>query len=314
MTINVAYSCNEAYLHHTGISIISLLENNQLAQNISIFFIQKNVKESSIILLTKLVERYGRQINIISFDDLCFDLKTNSQGRHVETIYAKLFFERIDEIDKILYIDSDTVVNASLQELWEIDLKENLIAGVETYTPSSKGLLKLSASDRCINDGVTLINVKEFRKQHMLEKFLRCIVEYNGNPPVLSEGVINKVCKGKIQILHPKFNLMSGLINYRKDRFANMIEYYDINTINEAINAPVIIHFLAAFYNRPWDINCTHPMKDIYLYYKSKSFWKDFPLENKKMSKRLRIIRILYKILPNDFLDFIQYLKSKKNY
>lgn len=314
MTINIAYSCNEAYIPHTGISLLSLLENNKHIPHITIFFIQKDVKEESINLLTQIVEQYGRQIRIISFDELCFDLKINSLGRHIETIYAKLFFGRIDGIDKILYIDSDTIINDSLHDLWEIDLEDNLIAGVETYTSCSKNKLNLSKFDQCINDGVALINVREFRKQNILQKFQSCIAEFNGKPPLLSEGVINKVCKGKIKIIHPKYNLMSGLFDYKRDHFANMNSYYDKNTINEAIQRPVIIHYLAAFYNRPWDVNCTHPLKDIYLFYKNKSIWKDSPLENKKLSIRLRLIKFIYNIFPNAILDFMRYLKNRKNY
>lgn len=314
MTINVAYSCNENYIHHTGISILSLLEKNKLIQNINIFFIYKDVSESSIDLLKKLVQQYGRTMNVISFYDICFDLNIKSTGRHIDTIYSKLFFGRIEGIDKILYLDSDTIINDSLNEFWNIDLNDNLIAGVETHSSSLKKSLNLGKYDPCINDGVVLINVLEFRKQNILKDFINCIEEYDGNPPLLSEGVINKVCKGKIKIIHPKYNLMSGLLNYKRDRFANMGPYYDKSIIKDAIISPVIIHYLSAFYNRPWDINCTHPMKDYYLYYKSKSIWKNVPLENKKLNYRLRFIKFIYSIFPNDILDFIRFIKGNKSY
>jgi lipopolysaccharide biosynthesis glycosyltransferase len=159
-----------------------------------------------------------------------------------------------------------------------------------------------------------LLNLEEFRKSNILENFKDCIEDFNGNPPVLSEGVINKVCKGRIKILHPKYNMMSGLFDYRRNRFANMISYYDEITINEAIQFPVIIHYLSAFYNRPWNIYCTHPMKDIYLHYKSLSFWKNSPLERRKLNFKLRLIKFLYTVLPNDLLDFIHYIKNRRDY
>jgi lipopolysaccharide biosynthesis glycosyltransferase len=310
MKINVAYSCNEAYIHHTGISILSLLEKNKLIPDISIYFISKGVRQSSIDLLVKLVEHFNRKLIVFSFYDLCYDLNINSMGRHIETIYAKLFFSRIEGIDKILYIDSDTIINESLAEFWQIDMGDNYAAGVETYTAESKKKLGLDKSDRFINDGIVMINLREVRDRNLLEEFKKCIGEYNGNPPLLSEGVLNKVCKGKIKIIHPKFNLMSGLIDYKGNQYDYVEDYYTREIIEEAVNAPVIIHYLSAFYNRPWDINCTHPLKDLYLFYKSKSFWKEIPLEDKKLSMRLRIIKNIYKILPHHIPDLIRHIKS----
>lgn len=313
MTINIAYSCDEMYVPHTGISMLSLLENNKHIDEIVFYFISKDVEQSSIQRLTELVKQYGRKIIIISFYDICADLKINSLGRHIETVYVKLFFSGIEGIDKILYIDSDTIINGSIGEFWDIDLTNNLIGGVETFTVGAKKQLNLSKSDKFINDGVVIINLEEFRKQNIEKKFIECIAEYNGNPPVLSEGVINKVCKGKIKIIHPKYNLMSGLILFKKNRFLDLDEFYSNEILKEAIQNPVVIHYLAAFYNRPWDINCTHPLKDKYLFYKSISYWKDVPLQNKNLSLRLRTIKSLYKYFPNILLDFLRFIFRKKN-
>jgi lipopolysaccharide biosynthesis glycosyltransferase len=310
-TINVAYSCNEAYIQHTGISLLSLLENNRIVPGLNIYFIEKDVSESSLKLLKNLAEKYSRNLTIISFYELCCDLKIRTAGRHIETVYSKLFFSRIEGIEKILYIDSDTIINSSLDGLWRIDLGNNLMAGVETYSVNYKTDLNLSRSDKFINDGVVLLNLKELRLQNTEEKFIDCIREYDGDPPVLSEGVINKVCKGKILILDPKYNLMSGLLQYKGNRFANMDTYYDLNSICDAVSQPVIIHYLSAFYNRPWNINCTHPLKGVYLDFKNRSYWKDVPFEKSKLPLRIRLIKLAYIILPHDLLDIIRFLKLK---
>jgi hypothetical protein len=104
---------------------------------------------------------------------------------------------------------------------------------------------------------------------------------------------------------------MSGLISYKHDPFAEINDYYKSDVIGEAIKSPVIIHFLSDFYNRPWDVNCTHPLKHKYLYYKSMSYWKDLPLRNEPLSLRLRCINMLYKIFPAVLLNFLRYLLNK---
>ena len=311
MVINIAYSCNDAYIQHTGISIISLLKTNVAINSINIYFIEKEVSPKNLIVLEEIVKSYNRNFIVISFDQLCSKLEINALGRHAETVYAKLFFSGIEGVDKIIYIDSDTIINNSLSDFWAIDLENNLIGGVQTTSVKVKKELNLSFSDKFINDGVVLINLKEFRIQNIEQKFIACIASYNGNPPVLSEGVINKVCKGKIKIIHPKYNFMSGLIAYKKNVFQKIDDFYSYKILKEANQNPVIIHFLSDFYNRPWDLNCTHPMKGSYLYYKSISPWKNNSLLDKKLSLRLRTIKFLYQYFPNTVIDFLRFLINK---
>lgn len=310
--LNIAYSCNEAYVQHTGISMLSLFENNKAFDNISIYFIAKSVSDESIKKLHDLAKQYNREFIVIPFEYLSKELKINTLGRHIETVYAKLFFGQLKEIDKILYIDSDTVINDSLKELWDIDISDYLVAGVDTYTVSAKEELGLTKNDKFINDGVVLMNLDQIRKQKVEEKFLEAIKKFNGNPPVLSEGIINLVCKGQILSLHPKFNLLSGFFWYKKNPFSLMNNYYSKEIIEEAKKTPVIIHYLSAFYNRPWNKYCTHPLKNKYIYYKNRSIWKNTPLQTSKLNFRLRTIKTLYKVFPSFFLDFIRYLLGKK--
>ena len=211
--LNIAYSCNEGYIQHTGISMLSLFENNRDFDEIDVYFIAKDVSGKSILLLQELTEQYQRKINIIPFEKLCSRLKINNLGRHIETVYSKLFFSQIKEVDKMLYIDSDTIINDSLDTLWKIDISDNLIAGVETFTINAKKELGLDIKDKFINDGVVLLNLEQFRKQNIEDEFIKKIADFNGNPPILSEGIINLVCKGKILSLHPKYNLLSGFLN-----------------------------------------------------------------------------------------------------
>ena len=307
-SLNVVYSCDEAYVPHTGISMLSLFANNKGFEYITVYFIHKSVTEHSLGLLKELAKEYDRALVIIPIGEIISRLKIKSTGRHIETIYVKLFLGQLTDLNKVLYIDSDTIVNSSLAELWERDVSKILVAGVDTTSVDSKPLLSLTKSDQFINDGVVLLNLDLIRKHKIEDKFVSAIAQYEGEPPVLSEGIINTVCKGRILSLHPKYNLLSGLIGYKFDRFSFMDSYYSKSLIAEAIEDPVIIHYLSAFFNRPWTIRCTHPLRNRYLYYKSLSSWRDLPLIDQKLGLRLRVIKFLYRVLPATPLNFVRYL------
>lgn len=301
MKVNVAYACNDAYIMHTGISIISLLENNKDIEEICIYFIDMGISEKSKIDLEEIVDKYSRQLIIIPFSDWEGDLPVDSTGRHIKSVYAKIFFGRIPDIDRILYIDSDTIVADSIRKLWNTNMDKYAIAGVETInTPNAKRKIKLKVDDLVINDGVALMNLKLWREKNFEKKCLNFVKKWNGNPPVLSEGTINSVCKGYICRLNLKYNLTSAAIDYsaKEIELLTGCSYYSQEQINSAVKSPCIIHYVSGFHNRPWNKKSTHPFKQYYLKYKKISKWKDIPLGEGKLSKKTRLIYYMHRIMP----------------
>lgn len=301
MRVNIAYACNEAYMEQTTVSLISLFENNKECEEIHIYFIDMGTTASSQKNLIQLADSYNRVLEIVNFRDIAYDLNVNETGRHIQSVYAKLFFGRLEEINKILYLDSDTIITDSIIPLWEENLEKYICAGVETiHTVKDNTAMGLRKEDRAINDGVILMNLEAWRLGNYLQKCLSYIKEYNGKPPVLSEGTINKVCKGRIKILDPRYNLMSGIVKEKQYRIEKLTgrKYYSQSILDKAYNNPCIIHYLSGFYNRPWNKRCTHPLKRYYLQYRAISPYKDKPFKNNDLSIRLRIIGLLYRILP----------------
>ncbi|MBD3614985.1 MAG: hypothetical protein HUJ22_00330 [Gracilimonas sp.] len=298
---------------YTGISMISMFENNKDVEDLTVYLFSKNITDTSIQQLSDIANEYGRKFVNIPLSTILYDLNVKETERHIITVYAKLFFSRIDEIEKIIYLDSDTIVNSSLREMWSIDLRNNLVAGVETFSVKVKNELGLTKGDKFINDGVVVLNLKKLRSENMEQNFLQFINQYKGAPPFLSEGTINVVCKGQIKTIHPKFNLMSGLLTIQNRSYyksENLGGYYNDATINEAIRNPVVIHYLAAFFNRPWDKNCRHPLKNIYLKYKEMSPWCEVPLTDKKLKLRLRLIGFMIDNLPDQIFVLLRRISS----
>jgi len=309
MTINIAYSCNEFYVPQTGISMISVFENNKDIDEINIFFISKDVSEDGIQVLKDICETYGRNLLLVPFESIAYDLNITSTGRHIETVYAKIFFSRIEGLNKILYLDSDTIVVGDLTELWNTDLSDFCMGMVETPSDRSRSVLNINPLNQFFNDGVVLVNVEYCRDFGLIEKANKLIEDYSGNPPVLSEGILNAICQDSILSLKPQFNLMSGFLEYAMSnaKYLSSKLSYSVEEIQFACSNPVVIHYLSAFYNRPWFVNCTHPYKQKYLYYKSISIWKDTELLYKPIPLKLRIIKKLISVFGIKFVDKMSY-------
>lgn len=309
--MKIAYSCNDAYVSQTGISMISVCENNQLVDELVFYLISKDILQDNITILQTICNKYNRILRVVNFSDIAFDLNISQIGRHIETIYSKVFFSRIDNLDKVIYLDSDTIVVRSLQSLWDMPLDNIYMGVVETFS-KSKELLGLRKNDSFFNDGVALVNVNYCREQNLIEKVRKVIADFDGNPPVLSEGALNKVCKGNVKYISLRYNLMAGILYLALidiDYLSSKLKYSKKDILDSCRN-PVVIHYLSAFYNRPWTKKCTHPYKEEYLKYKAISPWQNEPLKNGNLSLRIRFIDWLIRLLGPEIFDKIRNVKK----
>jgi lipopolysaccharide biosynthesis glycosyltransferase len=292
--MKVAYSCNDYYIPQTGISIISLCENNKKADEIVIYLIGKDVSSENINILRTIVESYDREFVYMDFDSIAYDINISAIGRHIETIYAKVYFSRIPNLDKIIYFDSDTIIDGDLTPLWNINLDECYLGAVQTLCDSRiKNELGLNKESPFFNDGMAIINVDYCRKNNLIEKIHEVIKKYNGNPPVLSEGALNVVCQGHTTFISPRWNLTAGIlyVGRRNLRYLDKIlTEYNKFDIEVSCKFPVVIHYLNSLYGRPWNTPCMHPFKNKYETYKKMSPWRDNKLLYKSIPIRLRML------------------------
>ena len=297
--MNIAYSCNDNYIPQTGISMISLFENNKNSSHITVYLIAKNVSDKNLELLRGIADKYQREFIVVNFDDIAYDLKLSTTGRHIETIYAKVFFPRIEGVDRMIYLDSDVVVVGSLNELWEENLEGLYMGVVETNPTKFYNELELPKGVPFFNDGMAICNVKYCRENKLIEKVLKVVDEFHGNPPTLSEGALNKVCFGKVKYISLKYNLMAGLLFMGRLNagYLASVLHYSKEEIEDSSNNPVVIHYLSAFYNRPWLAPCTHPYKSEYYKYQALSPWKDMEPKYQPLPKRILMIKRCYELL-----------------
>ena len=311
--MNIAYSCNDNYISHTGISIISLLENNKSIDELIIYLISKDISIHNLKILDNICVKFSRKLIVIPFEKIAYDLKLTNTGRHIETVYSKIFLSRIKNLKKCLYIDSDTIIAASLKSLWDTDLSGSYLAAVETLSIKNKEKLKIKPESVFFNDGVTLMNLDYCRENMLIEKSLQLIDKFDGAPPVLSEGVLSSICQNEVKIISMKNNLMSGMyqLGIENSKYLSTITSYSETDIVNSCKHPVIIHYLSAFYNRPWSKYCTHPLKDYYLKYKQMSPWKDQKLTDNNLPLKLKVLSILGNILSFSNILRLSKLKDK---
>ena len=296
--MNIVYASDNNYVRPLGISIMSLLENNKEQQEINIFVIDNNIAADSKTIIKNIVKQYKRNIEFIDFNFLCAELKVNVE--FPKAAYARLFLYKLN-IDKALYLDSDTIINASLKELYEIDISNYEIAGVQDN--AAYYLLKkigMNKKNRYINSGVLLMNLDLWRKRNIGKRFTDFIELHKGKVNHHDQGTLNGVCKDSTLIIHPKYNMMPEMIHMsvKQSNFLyDVHNYYTQEEIDEAVKNPVVIHYIEKFYSRPWKKDCTHPLKGEFLKYLNKSEF-DKELESNGLNKKILFRKKIYEKCP----------------
>lgn len=306
--MNILYSSDNAFAQYAATSISSLLSNNIDEEKIVIYYIDNKINKKNINLIEKIVSNYNRKIIFIDIDEVTEGFERSDN--YFISSYARLFASKIPDLDKIIYIDCDTIVANSLSELWEIDLKGLLFAGVRDTISLEHALsIGLGQNHQYINAGVLLMNVSLMRELNFPEHTIKLVKKNNGKIPHEDQGIINILARDRIKVIDPKYNLMPQFFMYTQKQICslyNLNDFYSSESIIASRKNPVIVHFINKFYGRPWEIDCTHPLKDKFIY-----FWQEcienITFVNKKHKLSYKIRRFVYKNFP----FFAHYLLEK---
>lgn len=302
MKMNIVYSSDDKFVRHIYISLMSLFETQPENGQINIYLVDNKISNVNREYLDKLAAKYGNKINYLPFEKIENDLQGVSLWGGSLSSYARLFLARYVEADVVLYLDGDSVIQKDLSPLFNIDISDYYFAAVQdTAGVAYRTQVGIVGREKYINSGAMLINLKKWREDNIEDQFLKFIRKYNGNVPCCDQGTLNGVCKGKILILPPKYNVMTPMFTFKANEietFFEIQEYYSEDELREAREYPVFIHYVGGFFVRPWFINADHPQKNIYRYYMDQSPWAGqyFPKEN--LGTRTKLMKVAYKLLP----------------
>lgn len=311
--MNICYHCSDLFAPMTGISITSLFENNKNCSEITVYIIEKAVSEKNKKVLLELAEKYKRKIVFIPMPDVnkkySLGLK-QVQKKWLFDSYVRLLLdgELPQSLDRVLYLDGDTIVNGNIEEFYNIDLEGNLCAGVSDYLSEEYyELFGLSKTATYCNSGMILIDLDGWRKQSIADKVRECLQENNGYIFFMEQSTWNMVLQDKIKIVHPRYNLLTTVteLTYEEAKTLRQFERgYSKKEIAEAIVNPVIIHFTSFFLlnARPWEKDSNHSMRKYYEKYKAISPWKELPALDVSRTAKGKMKKFIVEFFPKFIL------------
>lgn len=252
MAINIVYSLNDKYAFGAGCSIKSLCSNTHSTEDIIIYILFSELSEDNIAKFKQLSEecsvnicmkkinpeRYIANDCLYSVNYLTFEM------------YFRLFIADIlNNEEKALYLDCDTVITGDILELYNEDVSEYILGAVYDYPNilRTDELKKIGiVKETYFNSGVLLMNLKEFRDNDVLKKAL----DYLGQNKTLKcpdQDALNTVCYGKVRFLDERWNFQWG---HCIDKFIFLNEE-EANKYKKVLDKFFLLHFTSP--KKPWN-------------------------------------------------------------
>ena len=252
--MNILLTINKKYVKLVNILLNSIqLSNKDTKFDVYILHRELDIEDKNIIESGLDLNKFN--IKMIKIDEEEVKNFPQYQKRYPKEIYFRLFATKYlpENIDKILYLDSDTLVINKLDELYNMDFEGNFYIATTHVKKILRKInevrLRIDDDVPYINTGVLLINLKELRKIDVQKEVCE-FVENNSKKLMLpDQDIITGLYGNKIKIVDAlKYNL--------GDRDLNL---YNLNHIKNPIGLKwvkentVIIHYYGR--NKPWNKN-----------------------------------------------------------
>lgn len=168
------------------------------------------ITESQLQLLNELVKKKNKDsgVNLILLEDdfkVWANKSKNKLSSYTPFAFLRLFADKVKELpSKIIYLDTDTMLNNDINLLFQIDISKHELGVVKDRYG------RFFINPKYFNSGVLLMNLEKIKESKLFEKVRNiCLTKKMAFP---DQSGLNKFCKHKLY-LPRKFNEQGKLKN-----------------------------------------------------------------------------------------------------
>ena len=240
---------DQAYQEQVSTTIKSILYYNK---NAKIYVFNQGLSDEWFRDFNELAEQLDSELVNISLDQVTISSEWLTQDHISSAAYARYFIPQFVAEERVLYLDSDLVVNRDLQPLFDIPLEGKLVAAVG------------DAGGYGFNSGVLLIDNRAWKEKQLQEIFIKetdrimglvqsgQMEDFNGD-----QTVLNHVLAQDWLPMDKIYNLQVG---------HDLVAFYSgWDGHFELDQEPLIIHYTT--FRKPWNSEVS---------YRYRQLWWDF--------------------------------------
>lgn len=176
-------------------------------------------------------------------------------GKWTAAVYYRLYFPFLvpATVNRLLYLDTDTIVLDDLQQLYETHLDGKPVGAVFDNYVKIAPQLGIEEEGQYFNSGVLVIDIQRWKEQKVSERAFDYLINYPERISFVDQDALNAVLIGNWKQLDHRYNLLRS---YIPDGMSKKEQA-------QFLNGKVVVHYTL---DRPWKMLCRNPYR--YLYYK----------------------------------------------
>ena len=248
--IAIVLIADQAYTEQLTVTMKSIMYHNK---SVDFYIINQGIMPDWFRKMRRIVRNLGGELYNIPFDIGLISDNWRTQNHISPIAYAKYFIPRLIDRERVLYLDTDIIVNGSLNSFFLTDLKGFPVAAVRDI-------------DGSFNTGVMLIDNLQWKDLSVLDKCLELfegekskhweLEHFNGD-----QTILNSVFQDNWLELDKRFNVQVG---YDLVAFYNHWEEH-FNLEDE----PLVIHYTTN--RKPWNSSVSYRFRE--------KWWEFYNLE-----------------------------------
>lgn len=256
--INITLITDSRYAPPTMVSMYSAIKNKCPNSRYNFFIITENITQADERAILKLKEISPETVNITIIPQSEPDLPYENMQRFLQYKVGmhKIYLPDIlQNLDKVIYMDGDTLVLKDLQEVFNMNIDEEYAAvakdGIFYRFPKEMAEMGLDKRGFYFNSGVMLYNLKLQRRDNITAKLVEYVKtheDFFGD-----QDVLNMVFGNKLKLMSYRYNCISTF--FEADDLDFLSGYFGEplpkDTFNIYENA-TILHYAG---DKPWQEN-----------------------------------------------------------
>ena len=241
--MNLFFVIDDNYIQQCIVTLNSFFKNN--AGEHSVYIYSPEISDANREILRVFVEKYRAKLHLCCQKNIDINLSRVTSGQWSTIVFYKLYgMLDIKDVERVLYLDSDIIVDDDISDFYNTDFKDNCAVVIEdTGLPQVMNdtlyyMNRLGIPDEkeYFNAGVMLLNLDLIRRDYTMETLMS---EYDKNDAFFSfneQDLLNKVWNGRLK--------------YTSHRYNRVATDYAYRTYIDKDGDTAIYHYTM---NKPWD-------------------------------------------------------------
>lgn len=246
--IPIFFATDDNYVPCMVVSMQSLIETASIKNRYVIHILNRGLTEENRKII-KNMERSNIRISFVNVNNkvksILAQLTEQLRDYYSPSIYYRLFIATLfPKYKKAIYLDGDITILRDIADMYNKDLKNNLVGAVvdevvshsEVFCEHMEKGLGVDSS-KYFNSGVLLMNLEAFRKEKIEQKFIYLLKNYPFSPLCPDQDYLNFLCQGKVLFMEKGWDKMpiedetfdeNDLYLVHYNMFQKPWRYYDV--------------------------------------------------------------------------------------